>query len=108
MNDRILSMIGLARRAGKVGMGADAVKGSLLEGKSRLVLVASDASAKTLKEARFFCENARRECLLLRRTMDQIGAAVGRRVGMISIEDDGFAKRIRELCRADCEGGINE
>lgn len=47
-SDRLLSLLGLARRAGRLTMGNDAVIDSLEEGVSALVLFADDLSPLSL------------------------------------------------------------
>jgi ribosomal protein L7Ae-like RNA K-turn-binding protein len=42
--DKITGLLGLARRAGGVAAGTDAVREAIREGRARLVLTASDAS----------------------------------------------------------------
>ena len=44
MNDRLLSLLGLARRAGRLSLGNDPVLSSMEEGKVKLVLVCPDLS----------------------------------------------------------------
>ena len=49
MNDRLLSLLGLCRRAGKIVIGADPVIDSVLNGKSYVVLMAKDFSHNSKK-----------------------------------------------------------
>ena len=49
MNDRLLSLLGIARRAGKLTMGFDPVAEDVAKHKAKLVLTASDLSERTLK-----------------------------------------------------------
>ena len=46
MNDRILSLLGLCRRAGKLVIGADPTIDSINKGKSKIVIFADDFSKK--------------------------------------------------------------
>ena len=48
MNDRVLSFLGLCRRAKKLVIGAEICEQSIREGKSLLILHASDASQNSL------------------------------------------------------------
>ena len=52
MNDKILTLLGFATKAGKLSYGFDAVKTALAQSKSKLVLIANDLSQKSQKEAR--------------------------------------------------------
>ena len=50
MNDRILSLLGLCRRAGKLTPGNDAVIDDVAKGISKLVIVTSNISKNTEKK----------------------------------------------------------
>ena len=50
MNDRLLSMLGICKRAGQLIAGFDPVKKSVQCGRALLVLTASDLSDRTKKE----------------------------------------------------------
>jgi len=95
MNDPILSAIGLARRAGKLAPGFSAACGSLRRKHSFLIVVASDISAKTEKELRFFSGGT--EVLRVPYTIFDITCAIGTKAGVVSIDDEGLAKKILNL-----------
>ena len=96
-NDRLLSRLGLARRAGRLTMGNDAVIGSVEEGVSALVLLAEDLSPRTVKGVELAAQNACVDTMRIVQTMDQISMALGKRCGVVSINDTGFAKKARTL-----------
>ena len=102
MKDKLLNLLGIARRAGKITMGMDPVKSSIAKGETRVVLLARDFSSRSASGIESVCEE---ECLHLGQSMDEIGMAIGKRVGVISVNDAGFAKKVRELCRFENEGG---
>ncbi len=56
MTDKLLSALGLCKKAGALKLGFDPVKEAVLKGKAYLVLTASDLSEKTKKRVCFFCE----------------------------------------------------
>jgi len=56
MENKILAMAGLARRAGKAVSGEFAVEKSVKTGKAALVLLAADASANTKKKFLNMCD----------------------------------------------------
>lgn len=105
MKDKLLNLLGIARRAGKITMGMDPVKSSIAKGETRVVLVARDFSSRSASGIESVCEEWGQECLHLGQSMDEIGMAIGKRVGVISVNDAGFAKKVRELCRFENEGG---
>ena len=49
-NEKILSLLGLARRAGRVSLGHDAAIGSVVKNKAKLCVLSSDASERLKNE----------------------------------------------------------
>ena len=47
MNDKVISLLGLAERAGKIASGEFAAEKAVKIGKARLIIVAEDASDNT-------------------------------------------------------------
>ena len=91
MGDKILSLAGLARRAGKAVSGEFAVEKSVKAGSACLVLLAKDASAGTKKKFTNMCawyevpvyEYADKE---------NLGKCLGQDVrSSLAVEDAGFA-----------------
>ena len=91
--DKLLSLLGLARRAGKVEPGFDAAVGAARSGKAYLLLAAGDISEKTVKNLRY--EGDRAGAATLR--------ACGARAGVLAVTDKGFAKAIKGLAEAATE-----
>ena len=85
MQNKLTSLLGLSRRAGKLTMGHDPVAESVAKGESCLVLMAQDLSPRTKKTAL---------------TLDEMGFAVGKRVGVVSVNEAGFAKKLQALAEA--------
>ena len=100
MNDRLLSLLGLARRAGKLVIGNDAVLESVKSGKSKLVIITADASERTKRNINSACQGAPvRE---IQYSEKDILKAAGKSGKILSIEDDGFAQSITALVQEDC------
>lgn len=97
MNNKVLSLLGLARRAGRLTCGFDSVCGSVRKHESRLLLISADISEGTLSKLKSEIGSA--ELVPLDCTMEQIDAAIGKPVRIISVNDDGFAQRIRQEIR---------
>lgn len=55
---KIINLLTICRKAGKLVIGFDAVKEAVYGGNASCVITASDISAKTLKEVKFFCNNS--------------------------------------------------
>ena len=95
--DKILQILGLAMRAGKLVTGEEMVLNSIRSGKSFLVIMAKDASQNTSKKFHDKCKSYQVE-LVQMFDRYQLGNAIGKgeRV-IIGIQDLGFTRKIREL-----------
>ena len=92
MNDKILTLLGFASKAGKLSYGFDAVKTALMQSKSKIVLIANDVSSKSKKEIEFFGEKFKIKTLVLNDyDMATVSHAVGKKCGIISVNDVSFA-----------------
>ena len=99
-NKRLLSLLGLARRANRLSLGNDPAEEALRKGQARLVLLAEDLSQHTAGGVRFAAEEAGVDVLKTACTMDEISMALGKRTGVVAVNDAGFAKKLHELCEA--------
>lgn len=97
MNDRILSLLGLCRRAGKVTIGNDAVIDTVTKQKAKLVIMTKDLSENTAKKILINSHKSNVKALVLNRTKDELSAALGKFCAVISINDGGFANKLEEL-----------
>ena len=87
-----LGLLSMCRKAGRLSMGMDMMKDACAVGNSKGVFVASDLSEKSLKEVRFTCAGYSVKLFALDMTMDEISDGIGKRTGIISVNDSGFAK----------------
>lgn len=95
MNDKTLSLLGFASKSGNLSFGMDSTKEGLLKGKTKLILVAADISPKSLKEITFFADKQGKEVISVEYSSDTLASATGRKGGILSVNDEGFAKAIR-------------
>lgn len=96
MSDKILTLLGFAAKAGKLSYGFDAVCGALSQKKSELVLIANDVSPKSKKEVLFFSDKFKTQAIVLDDyNMQTISHAVGRKCGIISVNDTSFTNGIK-------------
>ncbi|BBB93138.1 MAG TPA: ribosomal L7Ae/L30e/S12e/Gadd45 family protein [Methylomusa anaerophila] len=98
MNEqKLMSILGLAQKAGKLASGEFAVQGAIKSGKARLLLIASDASEstkQTYRDQAAYYKIASYEAS----SKDHLGRCIGKaRRAAIAIIDDGFAKSIVSL-----------
>ncbi len=101
MNDKILTLLGFAAKAGKLSYGFDAVRTTVSQKKCKLVLVACDVSPKSKKEVLFYCDKFKTRAVTLENyEMATISHAIGHKCGIVSVNDtsfaDGLLKTIRE------------
>lgn len=99
MNE-ILSLLGLARRANMLSVGFDAVKASADKGRAKAVLFARNLSPNTQKRIRFYLSKNGIPSLCLDADMEEMESALGKKVGVVSINDTGFAERAIKLFEA--------
>lgn len=95
MNGNLLTLLGFACKAGKLSFGMQASITSIRQNKAKLVITASDLSAKSKKEIDFNCAKYGAVTYHLE-TVDikTLSAAVGRKCGIISVNDSGFSNAI--------------
>ena len=98
-NDRLLSFLGLCRRAGKLTIGNDAVTENINNGKAYLILLADDVSQRTEEAVRKTLSKCGSRLVIkkLPYSRDDMNAALGKFAGVMSVDDKGFAKKIIEM-----------
>lgn len=94
MPDKLLSMLGLARRAGKLQAGYDLSVETIRAGKAVLAMAASDISEKTYKNLVFEAQRKGVPALRLQAAMEELSVACGVKAGVVTLTDSGFAKAI--------------
>lgn len=92
--DKILSLVGLATRAGKTASGEFCTEKEVKTGRAALVIVAGDASENTKKKFRDMCEFYEVP-IYFYKDKDTLGHAMGKEFrAMVAVTDAGFAKGI--------------
>ncbi len=93
MNDKVLTLLGFAAKAGKLSYGFDAVRTQVFKGKSKIVLVANDISPKSQKEILFYCNKFKTRVVVLKNyDITTISHAMGHKCGIVSVNDSSFAE----------------
>ena len=108
MNDRVLSFLGLCRRAGKLVIGAEVTEESVRLGKSQLVLHASDASQNSLKRVRRAAQEKGVPVMNVYRDKDSLSHTLGRLCAVLSVEDKGFAGKLCEMIDSEQRGEFDD
>lgn len=99
LKDKVLSMLGLARRAGKLSMGHDMAEQAVKKGKAKLIFFCSDVSPRLIDEFEKKSEVQKYNIPVLKTdiTMNEIHYSAGYKAGVITINDENFSKRIITL-----------
>ncbi len=105
-NDRLMNLLGLARKAGKLELGSEAAKQAVRRRRAKLLLLCADLSENTARAARGEAERAGVRVAALPAGMDAVQAALGKRAGVIAVNDGGFAEAMLKLCAEDRGGTI--
>lgn len=96
---KVLSMLGLARRAGKLSMGHDMAQQAIINKKAKLLLFCSDVSPRLIKEFETTVEKHRINIEIIKTdfTLNEIHFGIGYKAGVFTVDDENFSKRIIEL-----------
>ena len=95
--DKILGMLGLANRAGKVFSGGFAAEKALTGGDAKLVLISSDAKKNTVGTFVSKCEFYHVP-LRYYSTKEELGHALGKgERSCLAVTDEGFARSLLKL-----------
>ena len=90
--DKVLSMLGLAAKAGRVVSGEFSTEKAVKAQKAYLVIVAEDASANTRKRFKDMCSYYQVPILFME-TREILGKVIGKEFrASIAVLDAGFAK----------------
>ena len=93
--DNISGLIGLARKAGKVEVGEEAVSVAARHHKARVILFASDAADNTLRRQESLGEQGSCPTVILPLTKAELGGSVGRNAcALLAITDIGLAAAV--------------
>lgn len=95
--NKLLSLLGLAMRAGKIVSGEELVLKEVRSGKAQLVLLATDVAKNTEKKISDKCSTYQIP-ILRYGTRHELGNAIGKaeRV-VIAITDSGFSRSLQKL-----------
>lgn len=99
--DKILGLLGLAKKAGRLETGEEPVGAACRAREARLLLLADDAAPNTVRRAAHFAEAGACVMLTVPAPKAILGAAVGRSsCAMVAVTDIGFADAIAKRLAA--------
>jgi len=91
--DRSLATLGMAKKAGRLAIGGEAVAIAARHRKAKLIITASDASASSVRRAKHGAETCGTKHIAVPYTMFELGNVAGRgSPGTIAFLDKGFAE----------------
>ena len=97
MPDKVLSLLGMARRAGKLALHEEANLSAIRSGRAKLLILAEDAGVST--EKKYLDKSAYYRVPLVRGiSRRKLGEALGTAdKTAVTLLDEGFAHRVQEL-----------
>jgi ribosomal protein L7Ae-like RNA K-turn-binding protein len=101
--DNVISLICLAKKAGRLEIGEEPVGAACRSREAKVVLLASDAAANTARRAAHFGEAGKVLWLPVPLTKTELGQAVGRAsCAMMAVTDVGLAAAlVKKLAASD-------
>lgn len=104
VNKKVLGLLGLASRARKISLGADGTEQAIEKNKTKLVIVAEDASDRTKRKFTNKC-NQYDIPIIIYGKIDEISNAIGKKnKAVLGLEDNNLAKEIDKIIRGDMDG----
>ena len=94
---RTANLLGICIRAGKTVKGFDSAVEAVKNGTALCLLTASDASEKTVKEVKFYCEKYGVKSLVTEMSKADIGKLCGKETAVIAVTDKGFADGFEKI-----------
>lgn len=95
-DQKILNLLGLARRAGELTTGEGMVLKAIQQGQTKLVFLAQDAGEASQKKFRDKCQSYQ-VTLCQRFTRAQLSQAIGQSRSILAITQAGFTKKMNQL-----------
>ena len=92
--NKSLTLLGFASKALKLEYGMQKSIEAIKKNRSKLIVTANDLSEKSKKEILFYATKQNIRLLTIDVTVENLSTAVGRKCGVISVNDNGFADAI--------------
>lgn len=95
--NKVLSMLGLCKKAGKLRQGFEAVKESAVNNEIYLILLSDEIAENTRGKAENVAYNAKIPLETIPIGLQKLGEQTGKKAGVLGIADQGFAVAITKL-----------
>ena len=99
--EKLLGLLTMCRRAGRLTLGFDAVKDAAAAGHVHCILLAADASPKTAKEIRYYA--GRVPVRILPADMETLRHFFRKKTAVFGVCDSGFAGKLLNLLPEDAD-----
>lgn len=98
MNDKFLSLLGMARRGGKLCPGHDASISSIVRNQAHICIISFEGSERLKKEMKHACsfEGKNIPLLIVNYTIPELSAAIGSKAAVLTVTEEGFAKALEK------------
>jgi len=107
LKEKLLGLLSISRKAGRLALGFDPVKRAVLGGGAQLVVAASDLSEKTVSEMRYLCGVSGVRFREIPVTINEIWFSVSKKAGLAAVNDAGLADSMIKLIDAGGENGVS-
>lgn len=97
INKKILGLIGLSAKAGKISFGSDSVEDQIKKKKVKLVIMAEDSSERTKDKFKKLTEKNNIPCIIIGK-IEEVSKAIGKsNKAIIGIKDLNLSKEIQKI-----------
>ena len=99
MVNKVYGLLGISAKAGKIIAGMDIVLENLAKKKVKLVIVAEDASEKTIKNIKYYCEKENVELLIFGNISENSKSIGKHNKAIIGIKSKSLSEEIEKLIK---------
>ena len=97
MINKVYGLLGISSKAGKVISGTDIILEKMERKKVKLVIIAEDASEKTIKNMKYYCNKENVELIIYGNILENSKAIGKHNKATIAIIDQNLANAIKKL-----------
>ena len=97
MINKVYGLLGISSKAGKVISGTDIILEKMERKKVKLVIIAEDASEKTIKNMKYYCNKENVELIIYGNLLENSKAIGKHNRATIAIIDQNLANAIKKL-----------
>lgn len=106
MNDRILSLLGICKRAGKLITGADTTIDSIRKSKAKLVIFANDFSKSSKKSVQTAANKYNMKTLTINQSKEKIKFTLRKICRVMTTKNKSFANKLEQLIKNKSRGEL--